>query len=135
MGRGPVPDQPHLLVVPNSLVPQWTRELKTFFNYRQIEIHPLPKSEAEVEKYLKSDAWTKSGTPKILRILIVSHTVRLFIANPFLLSSRFLGTGKFNRPVFRHEEKHAGTTCRHGAEGEILKNSNVVHHPVLPRCL
>jgi len=80
MGKGPVPNRPHLLVVPNSLVLQWTRELKTFFNPKQVEIHPLPASEKAVEDYLQSDEWLNSDTPMILRILIVSHTVSIRIS-------------------------------------------------------
>jgi SNF2 family DNA or RNA helicase len=76
MGKGPVPNLPHLLVVPNSLVPQWTWELKIFFNPKQIEIHTLSASEEGVEAYLQSDEWLKSETPMIFRIVIVSHTVR-----------------------------------------------------------
>lgn len=33
-------------------------------------------SEEPVEEYLRSDAWTMSETPMILRILLVSHSVR-----------------------------------------------------------
>jgi hypothetical protein len=75
MGQGAIPNRPHLLVVPNSLVPQWTRELKTFFNNKNVEIHPVPTAEVAVETYLNSDAWVNSETPMILRILVCSHTV------------------------------------------------------------
>jgi SNF2 family DNA or RNA helicase len=87
MGRGPVADEPHLIVVPNSLTMQWTQELKTFFNPKQIEIHPLPITEAEVEAYFQSDEWVKSQTPMILRVVIASHSVRNMIETSVFLNS------------------------------------------------
>ncbi|KAM6500021.1 hypothetical protein JOM56_003035, partial [Amanita muscaria] len=38
MGKGKVPDAPHAIIVPNSLVDQWRRELKCFFKPGAIDI-------------------------------------------------------------------------------------------------
>lgn len=69
-----VPNRPHLLVVPNPLVEQWTRELKIFFSSKMIEIHTLPTSESAVELYLNEE-FRKSTAPDILRVVICSHSV------------------------------------------------------------
>lgn len=90
MGRGPVPNHSHLIVVPNSLTSQWTREFKTFFKPKNIEIHPLPTSEAAVEKYFQSDEWLKSDTPFILRVCLLSHSVRIIIETSVVLNSHLM---------------------------------------------
>jgi len=73
MGRGPIPNEPHLLVVPNSLVSQWHRELKTFFCPHSVDIFRVPS----VQKTLKQ-FWEKFDESKhdpIFRIAIIPHSV------------------------------------------------------------
>ena len=107
MGRHDgVPNRPHLLIVPNPLVEQWTRELKIFFASKMIEIHTLPTSEAAVEKYLDEE-FRSSSVPDILRIVICSHSVSassLFRCPCALIL--LTDTGQSGWPIFRHEEKY-----------------------------
>lgn len=102
MGRyDSIPDLPHLLIVPNPLVEQWTRELKTFFAAKRIEIHVLPSSEAAVEQYL-NDVFRKSDVPDILRVVICSHSVCICCLRGRYLLMSFIDFGQSHGPVFRH---------------------------------
>lgn len=74
MGQGPVPDQPHLIVVPNSLVDQVWREFRTFFKRASIDIFILPSNPDQLSEYLKTTV-ANSKHSGIFRIFICSHTV------------------------------------------------------------
>ncbi|TFK60422.1 P-loop containing nucleoside triphosphate hydrolase protein [Pluteus cervinus] len=70
MGRGPVPNLPHLLVLPLSLVGQWISELRTFFKPKEIDIFDLSGNDKEVEKSLADLALSKHEP--VFRIVLIS---------------------------------------------------------------
>jgi hypothetical protein len=79
MGKGPVPDLPHAIVIPNSLVDQWRRELKTFFKAHSLDIFQLPTVATELQKYFTAPdgPWKKSHHPLMFRIVLIPHSVRI----------------------------------------------------------
>ncbi|KIL63772.1 hypothetical protein M378DRAFT_11866 [Amanita muscaria Koide BX008] len=76
MGKGKVPDAPHAIIVPNSLVDQWRRELKCFFKPGAIDIFVLPTARVALQDYFKRDnsPWTKSHHTEIFRVVLVPHS-------------------------------------------------------------
>ncbi|KAM6488891.1 P-loop containing nucleoside triphosphate hydrolase protein [Amanita muscaria] len=77
MGRGKVPNAPHAIIVPNSLVDQWRRELKCFFKPGAIDIFVLPTARVALQDYFKREnsPWTKSHHDEIFRVVLVPHSV------------------------------------------------------------
>ncbi|KAK2464152.1 hypothetical protein APHAL10511_003845 [Amanita phalloides] len=78
MGKGGVPNAPHAIIVPNSLVGQWRRELKTFFKPNVIDIFILPTQKVKLPQYFEASnegAWMKSKHEMIRRIVLVPHSV------------------------------------------------------------
>jgi SNF2 family DNA or RNA helicase len=74
---GKVPEAPHLIIVPNSLMEQWIREIKVFFNKKKVDIYQLPGTEEEIEKFFldKKSPWVMSATPPPARIVLIMHSV------------------------------------------------------------
>ena len=79
MGKGCVPNLPHAIVIPNSLVDQWRRELKTFFKAHTLDIFQLPTAAAELQSYFTAPdgLWKRSHHDDIFRIVLVPHSVRI----------------------------------------------------------
>lgn len=77
MGKGRVPNKPHVIVVPNSLVDQWRRELKTFFKPYSLDIFQLPTSGAALQRYFSDPdgAWAKANHQPMFRVVLVPHSV------------------------------------------------------------
>ncbi|KAM6488893.1 P-loop containing nucleoside triphosphate hydrolase protein [Amanita muscaria] len=77
MGRGVVPNAPHAIIVPNTLVNQWRRELKCFFKPHAIDIFVLPTSRVLLQDYFKRDnsPWTKANHDEIFRVVLIPHSV------------------------------------------------------------
>ncbi len=77
MGKGSVPNKPHAIVVPNSLVDQWRRELKTFFKPFSLDIFQLPTSAAALKRYFSDPdgVWEKANHPHIFRVVLIPHSV------------------------------------------------------------
>ncbi|KAF8668495.1 hypothetical protein AX14_006173 [Amanita brunnescens Koide BX004] len=78
MGRGKVPNAPHAIIVPNSLIDQWRRELKVFFKPNVIDIFVLPTQAAKLQKFFQEDkdgSWMRSRHEKIRRIVLIPHSV------------------------------------------------------------
>lgn len=76
MGQGSVPDLPHLIAVPATLLSQWMGELKTFFRPKGIDIFVVPSSWAAMLEFFKPGSeWDKSVTPMHRRIVFVTHSV------------------------------------------------------------
>lgn len=77
MGRGVVPNAPHAIIVPNTLVNQWRRELKCFFKPHAIDIFVLPTSRVSLQDYFKRDnsPWTKANHDEIFRVVLIPHSV------------------------------------------------------------
>ena len=78
MGREGIPDLPHAIIVPNTLVDQWRRELKTFFKPHVIDIFVLPTQSSKLKGYFDEqvdNAWMRSKHQKIHRIVLVPHSV------------------------------------------------------------
>jgi SNF2 family DNA or RNA helicase len=74
MGLGAVPNLPHLLIVPNAVLAQWHRELRTFFKPKSLEVHIVMGNEREVDDFFSS-AWKDSQTPMIFRVVLIQHSV------------------------------------------------------------
>ncbi|KIM37675.1 hypothetical protein M413DRAFT_30621 [Hebeloma cylindrosporum] len=76
MGRGPVPNDPHLIIVPNSLVEQWIRELYAFNRKGSLDVFRLPVSANDVARFfLQEDSpWKKSKHEPINRVIISSDS-------------------------------------------------------------
>ena len=75
-GGGPVPNAPHLLVVPGGLIDQWVKELQTFFDRYSIDIYRFPtQSKSFADFFAEGSQWAKSTQPLVKRILIVAHSV------------------------------------------------------------
>lgn len=72
-----VPNEPHLIVVPLSLVAQWGDELYRFFSRGAIDIFQLPTSLAALETFFSdpAGAWQQSQQKMINRIVICAHSV------------------------------------------------------------
>lgn len=71
-----IPDHGHLIIVPNSLIDQWHRELKTFFKPHSIDIFRLPSSMAEIQIFwTKEGHWGKSKHLQMFRVVLVAHSV------------------------------------------------------------
>lgn len=75
-GRPVIDDLPHAIVVGNSLVRQWTTELRTFFAPGRTEIYVFPTTESKFSEFWEGD-WKTSKTPFINRIILIPHSVRL----------------------------------------------------------
>jgi SNF2 family DNA or RNA helicase len=78
MGKKGIPNAPHAIIIPNSLVDQWRRELKVFFKAFSIEIFVLPSSTNDLKEYFESDfsPWKRGKHDDIQRIVLVPHSVR-----------------------------------------------------------
>ncbi|KAK2460121.1 hypothetical protein APHAL10511_007862, partial [Amanita phalloides] len=69
MGKGAIPNAPHMIIVLNSLVRQWWQELKTFFKLNVIDIFILPTQKVKLPQYLEASnkgAWTSSKADDML---------------------------------------------------------------------
>jgi hypothetical protein len=75
-GQALIPNLPHVIIVPNSLVNQWYSELRTFYAPGTIEIYRYPSAEAEFGDFWGGH-WATSNTPLIHRIILVTHSVSL----------------------------------------------------------
>lgn len=84
MGKGRVPNLPHAIVIPNSLVDQWRRELKTFFMPHSLDIFQLPTAATELHTYFTApdSVWKKAHHEPIFRIVLIPHSVSSALAIP-----------------------------------------------------
>ncbi|KAJ8688852.1 hypothetical protein PTI98_013597 [Pleurotus ostreatus] len=71
-----VPNEPHLIVVPLSLVAQWADELYRFFSRGAIDIFQLPTSFAALETFFSDPegAWQQSKQKMVNRVVICAHS-------------------------------------------------------------
>lgn len=76
MGKGKVPNQPHLVIVPNTLFDQWHRELKTAFKSHAIDIFPLPTAWEEIKSFWATDSWLNSHQNGVFKVVLCSQSVR-----------------------------------------------------------
>jgi len=72
-----IPNEPHLIVVPTSLMEQWIREIKVFFHRKNIEFYQLPGTETEIENFFLNpgNPWANSLTPMPFCILLITQSV------------------------------------------------------------
>ncbi|KAM6491331.1 P-loop containing nucleoside triphosphate hydrolase protein [Amanita muscaria] len=77
MGTAGVPNAPHAIIVPNTLINQWRRELKCFFKPHAIDIFVLPTARAALKDYFEdsSSPWKKSNHELVFRVVLVPHSV------------------------------------------------------------
>jgi hypothetical protein len=73
MGKGLVPNHAHLLVVPNTLVDQVHRKLKTFFQPRSIDIFWVPTIAKKLSPFWNE--YNGSKHEPIFRVVIIPHSV------------------------------------------------------------
>lgn len=105
---GPVPDHPHLILVPNTLIDQWFTELQVFFKRGSVDIFLYPTAAKDWKSFWDSNSpYSKSRQPRIRRIVLAAHSVcfRLWVEYKSLSSDRRLAVrrGKFSNryPVRR----------------------------------
>ncbi|KIJ64987.1 hypothetical protein HYDPIDRAFT_28327 [Hydnomerulius pinastri MD-312] len=84
-GVDEVPDLPHVIFVPNSLLSQWVAELKRFFRRRTIEVYIYPTAQKEFGRFWEG-GWATSAAPLINRIILVPHSVLTTSGRVFRLS-------------------------------------------------
>lgn len=72
-----VPNYPHLIVVPLSLISQWIAELHRFFRKGSIDIFVLPNTIDAVELFFhgRESAWNQSSHKYMNRIVLCAHPV------------------------------------------------------------
>lgn len=81
MGEKTVPDRPHVVVVPNSLVDQWHGELKVFFQPHTIDIFRVPTGAKGVTEFWKpGGVYDKSLHNPIFRVVICPSSVSTAVA-------------------------------------------------------
>ncbi|KAG2063203.1 hypothetical protein BDR04DRAFT_1164116, partial [Suillus decipiens] len=73
-GNARIPNLPHIVIVPNSLLGQWSSELRIFFAARKIEIYQYPTAEKEFARFW-TGPWETSKMPFINRVILVTHSV------------------------------------------------------------
>lgn len=75
-----VPSLPHLIVVPGTLVKQWEKELKTFFQPRKVDILVYHASkEARIEFWQEGGVYASSNHSLHQRIILASESVSYFL--------------------------------------------------------
>ncbi|KAL0952272.1 hypothetical protein HGRIS_006562 [Hohenbuehelia grisea] len=76
VGKGKVPNAPHLYVVHPSLVHQWHSEIKRNFAPGSVDIFILPTAMTDVHKFFNDSqgAWAKSKIPLVFRIILCAHS-------------------------------------------------------------
>jgi SNF2 family DNA or RNA helicase len=79
-GEGPVPDLPHLIIVPGSVLQQWLMEIKRFFKPEAVDVFQLPTAKDEAKKMWEGP-WASSDQPMYRRIVVTAHSV----SRPFFL--------------------------------------------------
>ncbi|KAF9487612.1 hypothetical protein BDN71DRAFT_1594410 [Pleurotus eryngii] len=72
-----VPDEPHLIIVPLSLVGQWKDELYRFFSRGTIDIFQLPSLLEDVKEFFSDPdgSWLQSQQKMINRVVICAHSM------------------------------------------------------------
>jgi len=102
-----VPDSPHLIVVPTSLIEQWIREIKVFFDKKKVEIYQLPGTEEEIESFFLDvqSPWVKSETPMPLRIVLITHSVSQSVTMSLLANSHVQSFASLAGARFKTQEK------------------------------
>jgi SNF2 family DNA or RNA helicase len=71
-----VPDAPHLIVVPGTLVSQWSNELKIFFRPHHIDIFLYSGGQAQLKEFwLQTGPYNQSKHKPCHRVILASHTV------------------------------------------------------------
>jgi SNF2-related domain len=88
-GKGPVPDLPHLIIVPGSVLQQWQMEIKKFFTPESVDVFVLPTAKDTATK-LWTDSWAKSVQPMYRCIVIMAHLVRLLFLFSLTIRLDFL---------------------------------------------
>ncbi|KAF8872160.1 hypothetical protein BD779DRAFT_1679866 [Infundibulicybe gibba] len=75
MGIGVVPDLPHLIIVPNTLVDQWCKELRTFFKPHYIDIFRMPTAAKDYMRFFKAGGeWSRAQHRCILRVVLIAQS-------------------------------------------------------------
>ena len=88
-GEAQIPNRPHILVVPNSVVGQWHLELKRFFFRHAIDIFEIPSNVENAENFFIEGPWVESTHEDIRKVVICSHTVRCSPAYTILCLNYF----------------------------------------------
>lgn len=77
MGKGKVPNEAHLIIVPPTLQNQWLQELKAFFMPGSVDIFSLTASVANNAWFFTNakSAWAVSKHDPIMRIILMTQSV------------------------------------------------------------
>lgn len=79
MGTGPIPDYPHLFVIPNTCCDQFHREVKAFFQPGTVDIFRFPTASAQMDKFFLRPPYTDSKHKEINRFVICPASVSLTV--------------------------------------------------------
>ncbi|KAJ8474911.1 hypothetical protein ONZ45_g15788 [Pleurotus djamor] len=103
MGKGPVPDAPHLIVVPLSLMAQWHKELRTFFKDGAVDIFRLPLATGDVRKFFNhpKGAWKRSEQKMHKRIVICAQSTFTTLTSKSYNCARGAASIPVDRPRVR----------------------------------
>ncbi|KAF7416476.1 hypothetical protein PC9H_002742 [Pleurotus ostreatus] len=88
-----VPNEPHLIVVPLSLVAQWKDELYRFFSRGSVDIFQLPNALGDLQTFFTNpdDAWLQSQQKMINRIVICAHSTFQMMAGEVYIVKKARG--------------------------------------------
>ncbi|KAJ8457265.1 hypothetical protein ONZ45_g18379 [Pleurotus djamor] len=112
LGKGPVNNAAHLIIVPLCLMGQWRKELQTFFAPGAIDIIDLPQAIIDVETFFtdKSSDWGKSGQEPIDRIVLCAHSTFEHIVGKTFAPRSSNGALPVDHPLKRTKESRQTTT-------------------------
>lgn len=81
-----IPDLPHLVVVPGTVLAQWEQEIKTLFRPASVDVLIYGTGVAQHTAFWsQSGAYHSSKHRPINRIIVASHSVGMFFIKPVLL--------------------------------------------------
>ncbi|KAJ3764604.1 P-loop containing nucleoside triphosphate hydrolase protein [Lentinula raphanica] len=88
-----IPNQRHLIVVPSSLVDQWTAEIVRFFRKSAIHLHVVSSSEKKWHGEIETILGTKSTDPLNQIVIVAAPTLqRMFRSNANSIAVDVKGT-------------------------------------------
>ena len=85
-----LPERPHLIIVPGTLLAQWEHELKVVFKRNSVDIMTYGTTQPQRQEFWSEHGvFQSSKQPKYLQIILASHSVRLSSLISFTGSEQF----------------------------------------------
>lgn len=87
-GAAQIPDLPHLIVVPNTLIGQWEAEIREFFDPQGVDLIVV-----DAAKKTWSSAFAalrQSNQPAIRRVVLIAHSVSFSRIMPSLPNDAYV---------------------------------------------